>query len=476
MARGGGPGFPGVVVAFHLRVRKAPLAMMKSFFAWPMSRYREVMNWVVESSRGFDESTEIVAVSQTLPGDSEHSICTLFVTFAESIAEAEAVLNVANSSRPDGPIIEEHNKPTSMSAEYRDQAGANPEGHRYSTDNAYLDNGADVATVLEEAFTTLPCPKAFALYYAMHPVSRRPLPDMALSMQSDHYFAAYTIWENETDDARCQGWLRNVMQGVEKSEVGAYLGDSDFQIRRTKFWADANAQKLRGLRKKWDPDARICGYLDLDDASGSKGLENRHEWREKDVDCPNDEQASRIVPVIKPTVNGARHTQPEPEVSKYNHNVNHIGLSVSDLEAAVAWYSKHFGFRRLRSDLAINRKDHGGRPFEMYKSANAFKIAFLASGNGVGFELFQFDISSQTPSEGRRPFVSEYQRSGYFHMGITAGDPERTAATACQDGACVIGGPIEVHPGEKAMFIQDPWGNILELCSNSFEATLANRS
>jgi hypothetical protein len=112
----------------------------------------------------------------------------------------------------------------------------------------------------------------------MAPTSRRPLPEMALSMQSDHYFALYTVWEKPEDDERCQKWVRDIMKLVERHSEGAYLGDSDFQVRRTKFWKDENAKRLMQLRREWDPKGTICGYLDVDDASGVDGLANEHEW------------------------------------------------------------------------------------------------------------------------------------------------------------------------------------------------------
>ncbi len=167
--------------------------------------------------------------------------------------EARSALDIANRTRPEGASLEMINQPTSLANEYCNQAAANPSGHRYCAENAYIDNDADVAAVLEEAFTTLPHPKAFSLWYAMSPCSRRPLPDMALSMQSDHYFALYTVWEHESDDKRCQKWVKDIMKKVERHGVGAYLGDSDFQERRTKFWADENAFKLMQIRRDLDP-------------------------------------------------------------------------------------------------------------------------------------------------------------------------------------------------------------------------------
>jgi hypothetical protein len=107
----------------------------------------------------------------------------------------------------------------------------------------------------------------------MSPVSKKPLEDMALSMHSDHYFALYSIWEDEDEDERIQAWIRNILKNVEQHSVGAYLGDSDFQVRRSKYWSDENANRCNKVRQKWDP-----GYLDFGDRSGVNGLPNKDEW------------------------------------------------------------------------------------------------------------------------------------------------------------------------------------------------------
>ena len=64
------------------------------------------------------------------------------------------------------------------------------------------------------------------------------------------------------------------MRTVKSHSVGAYLGDSDFQVRQTRYWADDNAKRLMKIRRKWDPHGLICGYLDAGDVSGVNGLTN----------------------------------------------------------------------------------------------------------------------------------------------------------------------------------------------------------
>lgn len=240
--------------------------------------YREAFDWILKLAPACDTDTEIVGVGQYPPGIDEICILILLVTMKDTPEEAETALRPAQESRPAGSLKEWFCEYDDMSKEYDNQEAANPAGHRYCSDNAYLRNDADVAAVLQDAFLTLPHKKAFTLWYAMNPCSQRQLPDMALSMQSDHYFALYTIWEDESDDTRCMAWVRNVMKSVERHSEGAYLGDSDFQVRQTRFWGQEQGERLMDIRRKWDPEGRICGYLDVGDASGMKGLSNMHEW------------------------------------------------------------------------------------------------------------------------------------------------------------------------------------------------------
>ena len=273
-AKGAGPGFPAIITRFHLEVRPKVPCMLSSAFIYPTAKYREAMNWILEITPEYDASTEIVAVAAHPPDQGQPCVIALFVTFKDSEEECISALDLCNKTRPPGFLDEIVNKPTSLAQEYNDQACANPTGHRYCAENGYVNNNADVADVLEPAFTTLPNAKSFALWYAMAPCSKRELPDMALSMQSDHYFAIYTIWEDEKDDQRCQEWTRDIMMEMTPKCDGAYLGDSDFQVRQTKYWTDEKARKLMEFRRERDPEGRICGYLDRGDKAGVRGLLN----------------------------------------------------------------------------------------------------------------------------------------------------------------------------------------------------------
>lgn len=232
-----------------------------------------------------------MALGQYIPACEEPIVMANFLTFKATQAEGEAALRPLHDhpGRPANALpFSFFAQPTTLPGQYEPQTAANPEGHRYCSENAYVRNDeGDVPAVLEKAFTTLPNRKSFALYFSMTPTSRRghyasgvdDVGSMALSMQSDHYFALYTLWEDEGDDERMMGWVKDVMADVERHAEGSYLGDSDFQHRRTKFWRDENAKRLMEIRRKWDPEGRICGYLDEGDKSGIHGLKNEFEWK-----------------------------------------------------------------------------------------------------------------------------------------------------------------------------------------------------
>jgi FAD/FMN-containing dehydrogenase len=120
--------------------------------------------------------------------------------------------------------------------------------------------GADgVVPALRDAFATLPTKESFSLWFGMAP--QRPLPDMALSLQADIYFAAYVVWEDETDDEKCRAWLAAQMRHMEPITEGLFLADSDLATRPAKFLSAAHWERLEQLRARYDPDRLFHSYL-----------------------------------------------------------------------------------------------------------------------------------------------------------------------------------------------------------------------
>ncbi|KAK3394934.1 FAD binding domain protein [Podospora didyma] len=287
-ARGAGPGFPGIATRFHLLTR--PLQQLyQSIYIFPISECKSVLQTVIDVAPTADLDTEMVVVTSFTPPDSPvPTVLANFTSFKPSLQAARAALtplDAALLAKHPNPLTRSVCHDTSLEREYASQTAANPANHRYRNDNVYIPNSAspDIPSLLEEAFTSLPTRQSCALWFAMNPTSRRELPDMALSMQSDHYVALYSVCADAADDERCSKWVSGSMAALERHSVGSYLGDADFQVRRTKFWSDEAGERLKLVRKEWDPHGRICGFLDEGDGSGVEGLMNEFEWLERGV-------------------------------------------------------------------------------------------------------------------------------------------------------------------------------------------------
>jgi hypothetical protein len=223
-ARGAGPGFFGIVTRFHLQTRARPKALTQSTQVYPIGLCAEVLRWVQETHASIAASVELVVLSLTPPNSSEPVMVVHGLAMVDSLEEARDALRPLETCPVIAQaLVHELALPTSFADERREQIRQNPEGCRYAADNAWLQGNPDeVVPRIVDAFTTLPTAKTFTLWFSMAPL--RALPDMALSLQSEIYFAIYTVWDEESDDTRCRTWLANCMKNLEPVNVGQYLG------------------------------------------------------------------------------------------------------------------------------------------------------------------------------------------------------------------------------------------------------------
>ncbi|KAH7139327.1 Glyoxalase/Bleomycin resistance protein/Dihydroxybiphenyl dioxygenase [Dendryphion nanum] len=156
----------------------------------------------------------------------------------------------------------------------------------------------------------------------------------------------------------------------------------------------------------------------------------------------------------------------------HNHVFNHVAISVADCDAAVEWYGRVFGFKRLRGDRMTERTEMPDAPiFKIYDSKlHKVKVAWLGTGNSVGFEVFQFIDPGHEP---KREF--EYTRAGFFHIAVTTPDVDAMCKTVIENGGEQVGETVSMGGQERAAYVTDPWGNVVELLSCSFEALMANK-
>ncbi|MFD0687621.1 FAD-binding oxidoreductase [Actinomadura fibrosa] len=277
-ARGAGPGFFGAVTRFHLRTRPLPKAMAFTVHAYPLSLFDQVMTWLHGMHHTVSPLVEIVAVTQTpdepLPGHTGGEVLLVTgVAMTDTLDEGRRALAPLHANPyADRALLRVEAEPTSLGEQIAKQRVANPEGHRYLVDNAWLRGAPDqVVPAMRRAFTTHPTERSFTIWFSMAPL--RELPDMAFSLQSEIYSATYVVYDDASRDEELAEWLRRAMADMEAVTAGQYLGDSDFTERRLKFMGDRQWARLRRIRAERDPKGLFAGYLVDDD-----GLLNINHW------------------------------------------------------------------------------------------------------------------------------------------------------------------------------------------------------
>ncbi|MFV3386734.1 lactoylglutathione lyase family protein [Pseudomonas sp. NY15364] len=155
----------------------------------------------------------------------------------------------------------------------------------------------------------------------------------------------------------------------------------------------------------------------------------------------------------------------------YPRSFSHIGLSVTDLDAAVKFYTEVLGWYLIMPPTTISEDDSaiGVMCTDVFGAGwGSFRIAHLSTGDRIGVEIFQFRNAERPSSE------FQYWKGGVFHFCVQDPDVEGLAAKIVAAGGKQRMPIREYFPGEKPyrmVYMEDPFGNILEIYSHSYELT-----
>ena len=146
--------------------------------------------------------------------------------------------------------------------------------------------------------------------------------------------------------------------------------------------------------------------------------------------------------------------------------MNHVGLTVGDIDQAVSWYGTVFGLRLLAGPMlcstttagAARRDDVFGHRWQ------AMKLAHMQAGNSCGLELFQFIEPEGVPRQDN----FEYWTFGAHHVAFTVGDIDESLRMITENGGRARTGVYDVHGGSFVCYCEDPWGNVIEIVSKPY--------
>ncbi len=155
--------------------------------------------------------------------------------------------------------------------------------------------------------------------------------------------------------------------------------------------------------------------------------------------------------------------------------VNHLAVTVTDIRRAMEWYRDILGMTVIAKPVEIssNPADSGDMHLATLvrnvfgPSLGKFLICHMISANGTGVELFEF----LEPRTEKRKDNFDYWKTGFFHVAITELRIEELAQKIAGTGGRKRTEVMELVPssGKKICFCEDPFGNIIEIYTHSYE-------
>ena len=126
----------------------------------------------------------------------------------------------------------------------------------------------------------------------------------------------------------------------------------------------------------------------------------------------------------------------------------HVGISVSDMEAALEWYKKNLDFELVKDD---------------YVPPLGARICFIQSGD-FQLELFKYDAPKPIPEDRLTP-NSDLQTVGTKHVAFEVADMKALKEKFLANGVDIA--HEVMMEGNNVMFVRDNSGVIIEFIQNN---------
>lgn len=169
-------------------------------------------------------------------------------------------------------------------------------------------------------------------------------------------------------------------------------------------------------------------------------------------------------------------TVPEdrPETPPIALSVNHVGVTVPDVFAAIDWYGTVFGLRCIMGPRLLEPGHHDEARSALGPRFKRAWQAHLLAANGVGLELFQFIDPPVNDRDERVPVP--YTVRGPWHVCLTNQDVAGTVETVIRHGGTRLSDPVAFVRGRPWVlaYVADPWGTVLEVMSHSYAEVFSN--
>jgi len=156
--------------------------------------------------------------------------------------------------------------------------------------------------------------------------------------------------------------------------------------------------------------------------------------------------------------------------------MNHIGIMVGNMDKAVEFYTQALGLNIVMGNTKVveERESAIGRMCIAVfgEGFKGFNIAHLVTTDGIGVELFEM-------KERQNKHQVDFSRIGIFHFCLQTDDFQGVIERTEKLGGKVRMDIMRYHPEDgnkpaKMVYLEDPFGNLFELYSHTYEETYAS--
>lgn len=274
-ARGGGAGFPGIAVGYHLRLYSMPKKMAGSSYFYPLEHSKEIGDWVWKLADRLPPWIELSVFLMTAPPELQSQCASsdgkvVLVTaeaFADDAAEATAALAMLEEFPLRNTCLSATvNQPNSFTDIFDASGAMWPEPTRSRVETFWSKTSlAEILPAAAQHFVSCPSPMTVMLV-ALYPAWANGVPgnpDTAFSMCAKAYVGLWTMWRKAAEDDTNNQWHDAMMSVYRPFTFGHYLGETDIVEDRGRpqtCYGSPNWQRLQKLRKDLDPKGTFQGF------------------------------------------------------------------------------------------------------------------------------------------------------------------------------------------------------------------------
>lgn len=138
---------------------------------------------------------------------------------------------------------------------------------------------------------------------------------------------------------------------------------------------------------------------------------------------------------------------------------NHVGLSVPDMDKALAFYCDLLGFKKV-FEFAWEDGDELSAPLSKIIGVDGTSCnVTVVAGENINLEIFNFTGGNPQAQDPRRPVIDH----SISHLCVAVKDLDQEYERLVAAGMEFHSEPVQIIPGIKTVYGRDPFGNVVEL-------------